>query len=387
MTPAPLLYLLGGGPHSVSGGDDGFAVVVRSASAAPPIELAFLPFGKKGQPPSAPEPFDLGTNVVPFCEAGLATLPDGSYAAVWTDLSADGDGLGVALRRLEVGVPPAGPPQHANVLTDFNQSDADLVWTGSELVVAWTDESDSFAFGDLKLRTFDAMLVPTSGEIDLAATPVAEGRVSLAAFDGSWAAAWRSFDAGLETLHVRAGIASWTVGPFLPGGQAERPALTNLDGTHLLAVFTEGDPQASSDGLLFAAVLDTAAPGPVVAVPIPSAGGDAQDHPSVVRVGSRAYVAWHEDPALGDPIGEEIWLKELVWDPIAAQLDISPAPIPLPREAVDQQGDQRAPTLAAVPLWPEGALATAWEAWGGIQGSKASLVELVPVPVLRQDMP
>lgn len=44
------------------------------------------------------------------------------------------------------------------------------------------------------------------------------------------------------------------------------------------------------------------------------------------------------------------------------------------------------PALAALPLWPEGALAAAWEDWGvtfGFEGEPDVVTELIPAPVLR----
>lgn len=63
---------------------------------------------------------------------------------------------GVIARRIEPGAALA-PPVRVNQIVDFNQYGADAIWTGTELVVAWSDDSEPFGFGDLRVRTFDAM--------------------------------------------------------------------------------------------------------------------------------------------------------------------------------------------------------------------------------------
>lgn len=61
--------------------------------------------------------------------------------------------------------------------------------------------------------------------------------------------------------------------------------------------------------------------------------------------------------------------------------------IPLPRHDAHRADDQRAPALAATPLFPGGALATAWDDYGRVfgptQGKPDVVAELIPVPILR----
>ncbi|MGH8310258.1 MAG: hypothetical protein ACRETX_10765, partial [Steroidobacteraceae bacterium] len=60
-----------------------------------------------------------------------------------------------------------------------------MLWTGTELIVAWTDA------GDVSCRRFSAALKPLDDEVALASTAASEGNVILAPFGGSWAAVWR----------------------------------------------------------------------------------------------------------------------------------------------------------------------------------------------------
>lgn len=68
-------------------------------------------------------------------------------------------------------------------------------------------------------------------------------------------------------------------------------------------------------------------------------------------------------------------------------LGLSSPEIPLPRHPVHGFDDQRAPALAATPLHPGGALATAWDDYGRVfgptQGKPDVVAELIPVPILR----
>ena len=113
--------------------------------------------------------------------------------------------------------------------------------------------------------------------------------------EGSWAAAWRDDANGMETITVQAGSSKWTVGPaFLPGPDGAKPALAELDATHLLVVYAVGadntDSGVANDSLLEAAVVDTAAaPGPVAAFPRPRSRGErAGPRPERAHLGERA---------------------------------------------------------------------------------------------------
>src|SRR5581483_251008 len=168
--------------------------------------------------------------------------------------------------------------------TAFAQYDADVVWTGGAIVVAWCDDSDAASGPDLRVRTFDAQLAPTSAEETLAATPDTEARPALAAFGGGWAAAWRSFSGGRESIRAKHGGVEWRVGPFAPAPAGARPALAPLDATHLALVFTAGADEGGA-ARVRVAVLDTAAPGDVVARDF-AAGALDRGEVDLVRAGS-----------------------------------------------------------------------------------------------------
>lgn len=98
------------------------------------------------------------------------------------------------------------------------------------------------------------------------------------------------------------------------------------------------------------------------------------------------YLAWRTSAVLGSPDGEDTWLAEMTWE-AAACPTFHPA-IPLPRDAKHRKGDQRHPALAASPLYPQGALAAAWEDFGGSfagEGGVDVVFELLPTPIVRKD--
>ena len=392
---------LGDGRHPVAAGDQGFAVAFIEPDATP-TAVSLTTFTETGVPNSDQVTFSVGSSAVLFANPVLAALPGGKYAAAWTDFNGDGDELGVALRLVDPATPPSGPPAHANTSTDFGQSDPDILYVPPDVVVAWVDHADAFNGPDVKYRTFSESLSPTSGEVTLAGTAASEANVALAPFSGSWVAAWRSTASGSEFVEVVAGGVSWTVGtsgmsPFLPPPADEKPALVELDATHLLVVFTEATDPAmtgvANTPRLRVAILDTSAPGPVVGMAVnqmlPGFGDPeiAQSHANAIRVEDKIFLTWRTSRVLGDPNAEELWLAEVEWD--GATLTINEE-FPLPRWPDHQLGDQRRPALAAVPssgALPGGAIASAWDdlgrTFGPISGTPDVVVELIPVPIVR----
>jgi hypothetical protein len=371
-------FHLSDGRHPIAAGSSGLGVVVTDETPA----LWFLGFGPKGDPIAAPSMFGLGSPLAATADPVVATLPGGAFAAAWADANGDGDALGVALQAIDPGNPGAAPIAHANTTSAFNQYQPDAVWSQAGLIVAWTDDSNPGTQADIRFRSFDASLAPTSAEQTLANTADAETDVALAPFGSSWAAAWRVSSAGFETLGAAANGVSWTVGPFLPAPTAERPTIVELDAGHLLVAFVIGDLQDPNVTRVATAVLDMGAPG-VVPFAVGPVGGS---QPVLARPGSRLYMAWRTAAGLGDPAGEEAWLSELLWDPNQGVVTQSAVTLALPRSPQDQVADQRRPRLASTSLFPEGAIAAAWEDLAS--GPAVSVrLELIPTPILRKAQP
>ncbi len=382
---------LGQGRHPVGGDDSGFGVAFVETHAGPLVGLRV--FDEDGVPGTIATVAQDGTtteNAHPV----VAALPGDGFAVAWSDSGADGDGRGIAIRTLSAaGV--LGPKQRVNGTTSFNQRDVDLIWTGSALVAAWVDESKIATAGlDIKLRTLGASGSPQGSEQVLAGTAAHESQVALAAFNGSFAAAWRTRAGSTETITARAGSASFSVSVASPGPSLDKPALVAIDGSRLMLVFTEGGGAFGTPALR-GAVLDTATPGttasfaitPLVA-PYSTDPTLGQSEPALARVGARMFLGWRSEAVAADPDAEELWLKEITWTTGGGvTLDLSELEIPLPRHIAHRADDQRRVALAATPLWPGGALATAWDdygrVFGSIEGTPDVVAELIPVPIVR----
>jgi hypothetical protein len=357
---------LGQGPHPVAAG--------ATATLVTFVEGESSAFGLKGALFDAQgrrtDLLDLGDEAAPSetADAGAAALPGGAFALVWNDL-ANGS-LDIGLRRISTTQSPmVGEFQYANSRFAGAQQDPDVLWTGKELVVAWVD---TFR---VRHRRFNADLVPLANEAPLSPSDEVAGAVSLARFGAGWAAAWRVFDSdsGKETIRVRSGDDQWLIGPFTPGPSLERPALVELDASHLLVAFAEGtDPLESgtpSVMRLRGAILSTAGPGGVEAEPFdpqvePYASETALSvrSPRLARVGARIYLAFESEGILGDAMGSEVWVQELEWSGDPPELNRTlEEPMQLDASRV---GDQLLPALASSSLAPLGALVTVWEEHG-----------------------
>ncbi|HEY3494313.1 MAG TPA: hypothetical protein VGK73_06495, partial [Polyangiaceae bacterium] len=318
-------------------------------------------FQSRGQPSTL---IDVGTGALPseYADASAAAIGPNLFVAAWNDL---GHGsLDIALRRLTAGDPPVlGDVVIANTTAGGAQRDPDLVWTGAELVVAWASEFVIIA------RRFDANLAPLGGEQQLGFSDEIAGSVALTRFGETWAAAWRTIDENsLELLRVHTGAAEWTIGPFLPGAELERPAIVELDSTHLLVVFTEGtDPLATgtpSVSRLRGAILDTTEPGAAdwfdlesAVEPHASDGTIVQSRPALARAGTRLFLGWETESLIAGELSSEVWLRELGWNAVALTF-ATERPL---QATLSREDAQHVPAFAATQLIPEGALALAFE--------------------------
>jgi len=381
--PPKVSRRLGDGRHPIGGGDSGFAIAFVTSIPAP-VTLGLLTFDPVGIPANPVVTVAADASITANAHPVVAALPSGKYAVAYIDLNGDGDGLGIALRSVDAATKQVGSLVRANATKTFGQHDVDLVWTGTELVAAWVDDSKLPTSGsDVRMRRFNASLAPVSPEEILANGPAQESGVALTTFGSGWAAAWRVAASGTETIAVKTTGASWSVAVTSPGPAEDKPALAELDATHLLLVFSEGTPAR-----LRGAILDTASQGvnpfpitPAVA-PYSTDAALAQSQANVVRAGSRLFVAWRSALVPGDARAEELWLKELAWQ--STTLDLSKVEIALPRWPAHLKDDQRRPALAAT---GSGALATAWDdygrVFGSVEGTPDVVAELIPLPILR----
>lgn len=381
VVPAPALALphsfsrsLGRGRHPMAGGDFGFITLYTEPDEDEPLVGATV-FNEQGQ---ATFRGTVSIGSLPITDANpvAAALPNGEYALAWNDFGGDGSELGIALRKVQASG-DLGSLRAANAGTEFSQSDPDVLWVGDQLVVAWVDYANAELGPDIRYRTFDADLSPVSGDIALADSSTWEADVALATFGNSWAAAYREGTVdGRENIVVKSGEQAWRVGPVLGGAEGEKPSLVELDSTHLLVAYTEGtDPSLSgvaNTPRLRYAVIDTT----VVAAPLARslAGPDSfsseeqlvsQMSPVLERGLDGVFLAWRAEARPGDAAGDQLWLKSLGWSSRGPsgtpELVEHDAELLIPRLCESSTGDQRAPALARTNLYPNGALAIAWD--------------------------
>jgi uncharacterized membrane protein len=385
---------LGNGRHTAAGNVHTMGVAYgQHAPGSPAVKLQIMT--STGERAANA---DLGAGSTALLESNpvVAALPQDTFAVAWNDFGADGDELGVALRLVDASTPVPAPLHHANTTVRFSQHDPDILRVGNQVVVAWVDGSNAQTGPDVRYRIFDTALVPQSDELPLATTSDAEADVALAQFGDGWAAAWRAGRDGLETIQVKTGMTAWSVGPFLPGPADDKPALAEIDATHLLLVYTEGtDPVgtgvANVSGLR-AALLDTAQPGqvPGMAVyPLAQAAGSAPvglSHPNAVRAGNKVFMAWRSDAKPGDAAAEELWLKPVKLSTTHGLLDLSTVESAVPRQAEHRSGDQRHIALAELAANnQQSALVAAWDDLGSTFGPTEAqgdvVAQVVPLPI------
>jgi hypothetical protein len=312
----------------------------------------------------------------------VAALPNGRFAVSWVD---GGKGTpDIALRSIAPGQTPSGTPSLAHDKSSGAQTDPDVLWTGTELVVAWTDDLD------VKTRRFDAALAPLEKEQRLASSPALEGNVALTATDGGWAAAWRASDQGFETIHAHLGNKEWQTEPAPPGPQGDHPALAPLDRTHILLAFSSSDytdASATPTSRVRTAILDSAATGPVTTRPLvtvaPSHDGSGaleQGRPAAVRAGDRIFLAFEMKTPGANPLLTDAWLQQLQWSQDGGLEVVREWHLPAD---MTRSGHQRNPALADSPLPPGSALLCVWEDDSGdrARGADTDLVlRFRPVP-------
>jgi hypothetical protein len=281
----------------------------------------------------------------------IAAVPGEGYVVAFTEIGAGSPD--VALVSIDGATGAVGARTIANDQVGGPQQEADILWVGGRLVVAWTD------LFDIYVRSFDRRLDPLEDEILVAGSDALETSVTLAPHAGDAAVAWRSQRAGLESVHVLAEGVEWWTTPTA-GGAGDRPAIVSLDDERLLLVFTaivNGVRRARSS------LLRLDSPGEVADVPLPVLvgpieGADYEAYgPRAVNVRGRIYIAW-ETLLPGFEDNHAVDMLELA---VSAGGHLEPVgQWELPIEG-DITHDRRSPALASSPLIPEGAVITLWE--------------------------
>jgi hypothetical protein len=365
---------LGGGRHPLAASPNGDFSLSYIETVNGNVAVKLAPLDVHGNPRGAPVTLATGAQAQAEADPVVAALSGSSYVAAWTGF-VDGDELGVALRVVDPSAPGTSPVVVANTASTVgSQASPDLIVTaGGKVIVAWVDMSAGSP--DVKLREFSPNLTPTSGERVVAASDAAESDVSLAPFGNSYAVAWRSALNGAEEIHARTGNTEWTMALETAGPAGDRPALAELDATHLLLVYSEGMK-------LRAAVLDVASPGPALSVDVPGATAGAQSQPNAIRAAGEVYVAWRVAGTPGDANGEDVVIRAVRLG-AGGGLEFTAPEMPMPR-GEHRRGDQRAPALAAGPI---GVLVSGWDDLGrnlgNLEWNRDVVLNVAAVPLVR----
>jgi hypothetical protein len=341
-----------------------------------------------------------GTWVADRADPVVAVLGNGDVVTAYTEFGGDGDGLGVALRRLRAGQTTPDSVTWASSPSFASQYDADILALFDRILVAYTDEYDAVSGPDITLREFGLDLKPIGNARALGATGDVEGRVALAKLGSSWGAAWRRSAAdGSEAIDVydAATGTQWSVGPHMPADGDDTPALVALDSTRRLLLYVrDAAPSASNQiamtGQLYFAVLSTAQPGtPISNAPVALTSSPytnyvnlASRRPSLVNAGSDVFIAWSTAQRTADPSfanGEEVWFERVTPTLNGTGATFAYAgESPLPRWSAGRLGDQRVPAITLLgpgTNQPGGALVSAWEDFGETLGTGSGEPEIV----------
>ncbi len=387
--------VLGDSPHSLAASERHLGVAFFDPDTSN-VSVALL--DERGAP-GAVVSVGAGTS---FADPALAGLGNAFYAA-WNDLNGDGQELGVALRRIDAKTHEMGAATFANTTAVGAQYAPDIIADGSAVVVAWTDTSDAANGPDIRWRRFDANLTPLGDEETLAASPLPEGSVSLAARNGVVAAAWRENRAdGKDVVVVSIDDEVWRLTAVQPGGTEDRPSLAFLDATHVFVAYTTNtDPENTgvyNVPRLRGAIVEMGQSTPVELASIAPLQADyegtsveklaiGQYRPRVTSAGGVAYLAWQSKDLPADIRREDLWLKPLYWNSATETLSVDVVEQSLPRTAMHRLGDQRDLSIVGTPLSPDGALLMAWTDYGETvdpwQGHPDVVAQLAPVPMRR----
>jgi len=369
---------LGVGRHPVAASEDGLAVAFYEVLKSGGARVAVATFSSLGEGRGL---WRADASVLDL-DPVVVGVPGGGFVVAYQDLLADGDGLDVALVRLNADGQQLSSVQVANDKILYGQHSPDLVWQGDRLWVAWEDDSALVSEGGRRIcvRAFTGGLVPEGVEACDSAMGQNRGAVAWAATDDGPARAWRNEAAGAGSIEL-----SWAgaIHPFpldvLPPA-AEMPAVTAIDATHVLLVYTDGygDQKAAvvGDG--------GAVTGPWLINPAPEA---ARFEPSLAVTDDGVYLAWREpaDDTQGWTANlDDTYFQKLTWDGVS--LMAAEAPWPLPHNSVYMVGDQRRSALLGVGVTASGAL---WSAWDDLREEQAGpehgdvRVSLMPTPVVR----
>ena len=294
---------LGAGNHPVASGSQGMAVAFLELqmkdNSAPRLGVATFSLLGEGRGVGRIQGVLLEADPV------LAALPDGSFALAYTAFGLDGDGLGVALVKVSSTGGIVGTTKVANQTTLYGQKAPDIIWTGSQLVVAWEDESQTSG-RRICSREFSQTLAPLAAEHCEPIAAAWASRVSLTPVAGQSAMAWRSDTQTTNSVKLKFASHLSTF-DLTASTLAETPTLLGLDAGHVLIVYTEGCGEQD-------AVVVNAA-GAVTTSTLLNTSGEERYAPVLASTSDGIYLSWREPAVMlgsdWDPNFDELYIQKI----------------------------------------------------------------------------
>ncbi|MFI5296978.1 MAG: hypothetical protein ACHREM_02680 [Polyangiales bacterium] len=397
----------GGGAHTVAASDVNIATTIVEPDLIPvSVSVALW----RGDGSALTTSFTLAVDgaTIQGANPSIAFSSTERLFAVWTDDSigsssdptahvGDGDGLGVAARWFDATAGTYSAIKRVNLTTPGAQQHGDLAVSGTTVLVGWEDDSNVATAPDLRVRFFDTSLKGTSSEIVLAGTDASEADLRLGSNGAHTLAVWRSDLAGVESIVAQVDTAPTgltkpccVVAVTSPGPKGVLPAIAPLDDQTWLVVYVvgalPGDAGTSYVTSLGYAVLDASGVLGSGELPVDEAAGSHNPTaPSLVRAGVETYVVW-QDHGLDD----DVWIERLGWTPgTSTVLPVAPA-LPIPRKAIHQADDQRAPGVAwltALSGNAPGALGLLWDdlgrGFGVSEPAPSAVMQVWPLSLVR----
>lgn len=239
-------------------------------------------------------------------QPNVAGLAGGGWVVVWTDPAIDGDGAGIAMRRVFADG-SLGSVQFANETVRGSQREGRVASTGSGWAVVWTDESGfdgPLGQSIVRMRTFNALGTAVGGEIAVSDTSGSASEPAIGSLEsGTVLVVWTQAatdETALSTIMARR-VTGDPTAPFVvsdPGGA--QPAVTAVNGSFVTA-WVRRDPAYDFLGdIQVRAISGTGDPLPpenVIATLTERGPGDpphAELAPSIAPFGEGILVAYED---------------------------------------------------------------------------------------------
>lgn len=255
-------------------------------------------------PPGDPRPIELAADVGIGWDPqpSVAGLADGGWVVAWADPAADGEGAGIATRRVFADG-ALGPVRVANEDAAGGQREPRVAPLDGGYVVVWTDDSGlggPLGGSVIEARRFDETGAPIEGDWRISALGRTSSQPTLAAVGSNWIVAWTDTPDGFfvsPAVHARR-FGAWTDGaPFVVSETAgASPALAELEGDFVV-VWVRRDPSFDPLGDIQSRIVFATGDEPLTGSVVETIAATTEPElaPSVASLGGGEYLVAYED--------------------------------------------------------------------------------------------